>query len=78
MPQSAASLARLERALARLDAASTQRPSTADSSALEDELTRLRRQHAALKDTATRVANRLDGTIAKLAKSVAGQSGGQG
>ncbi len=78
MPQSAASLARLERALARLDAVAVRQPATADSSALENELARVRGEHAALKDAATRVANRLDGTIAKLAESIADsdESGG--
>jgi hypothetical protein len=69
MPQSAAALARLERALARLDLAAA-RPRTMSEPALAGELGRLKTEHAALKDAATRVANRLDAAIDRLSATV--------
>ena len=73
MAQSAAALARLERALGRLDAAARKpRPeattaATAAPTVSSDDITKLRRDHAALQEATGRVATRLDETIARLA-----------
>ena len=71
MAQSAAALARLERALGRLDAAArkpraTPAP-TAGAGIASDDVAKLKRDHATLKDAPGRVAARLDDTIARLA-----------
>ena len=75
MAQSAAALARLERALGRLDAAArkpraTPAPTAAPGIAppiLGDDVAKLKRDHATLKEATGRVAARLDDTIARLA-----------
>ncbi len=70
MAQSAAALARLERALGRLDAAAGKPRAAAPTAApgvASDDLTKLKRDHAALKEATGRVATRLDDTIARLA-----------
>jgi hypothetical protein len=74
MPQAGAALTRLERALGRLEAAAKRGRATPPGNAVEGELARLKDEHAALKETAARVADRLDGTIARLA--VVAEQGG--
>jgi uncharacterized protein with von Willebrand factor type A (vWA) domain len=71
MAQSAAALARLERALGRLDAAARKARAGAAPAATpqvsSDDVAKLKRDHAALKEATGRVATRLDETIARLA-----------
>lgn len=56
-------LARLERAIGRVDAAAAARGESEDASGLKEAFDRLTGEHAALKDTAGRVATRLDAVI---------------
>jgi hypothetical protein len=65
-PQLPEALHRLERAIARLEAAASARQAHAVSADAAPELERLSREHAALKERAGSVAERLDGAIGRL------------
>lgn len=69
-PHVAEALQRLERAIAKLDSASAARLPQDDTAALTQELARLKRDHGALRETATRVAQRLDTAIGRLQSAV--------
>jgi hypothetical protein len=59
-------LERLERAIGRVDAAAAARGKSEDTSGLKEAFERLTREHSALKDTAGRVATRLDAVIGQV------------
>jgi hypothetical protein len=63
-------LERLERAIGRVDAAAAARGQSEDVSGLKEAFDRLTREHASLKDTAGRVANRLDAVIGQVQASL--------
>lgn len=59
-------LQRLDRAVGRLESAAGKPPRAGDTAALEQKLADLRVQHGSLKETAGRVAGRLDDAIGRL------------
>ena len=63
-------LERLERAVGRVDAAAAARAKSADVSGLKEAFDRISRDHAALKETAGRVADRLDAVIEHVRDTV--------
>ena len=67
-------MGRLGDAVTRLESAAsnlqTAAPSAADTKPLEEKLARLSRDHGALKETAGRVAARLDAAIGRLSASL--------
>ncbi|MGE4061777.1 MAG: hypothetical protein AB7E79_00260 [Rhodospirillaceae bacterium] len=63
-------LERLERAIGRLDTAAQPRGQSEDVSDLKEAFDRLSREHALLKDTAGRVASRLDAVIGQVRASL--------
>ena len=62
-------LERLERAIGRVDAAAA-RGKSEDVRGLREAFDKLSRDHAALKDTAGRVADRLDAVIERVRDTV--------
>jgi hypothetical protein len=65
-------LERLERAIGRLDSAAAARGKSEDVVGLKEAFDRLSRDHAALRDTAGRVANRLDAVIGQVQTTLKG------
>lgn len=63
-------LERLERAIGRVEAAAAARGKSEDVAGLKEAFDQLARDHAALKDTAGRVANRLDAVIEHVRDTV--------
>ncbi len=74
LSQVGSALERLSQAVARLEtvAGKTQAsaPTGADSAALQEKLDRLTQDHVTLKDTAGRVAQRLDAAIGQISASL--------
>lgn len=71
-PQVSTALQRLERAIGRLEAAAAARGPSEDTRGLKDAFDRLTRDHAALKENAGRVAERLDRVIDRVQATLEG------
>ena len=69
-PHMREALERLERAIGRVDAAAAARGKSEDVRGLREAFDKLSRDHAALKDTAGRVADRLDAVIERVRDTV--------
>lgn len=63
-------LERLERAIGRVDTAASARGKSQDVRGLQEAFDQLSRDHAALKHTAGRVADRLDAVIDRVRDTV--------